>query len=168
MAFSGISRIGALVAVIAAANAVADGPAKKADASARRVTHIAQPLLTPDAWETNLRACATEFKVRPKCLTELLLQVPPRLLPNFESAAEQVTTELSKWIGKDELATVYQVKEQTLGEWMTVRSFVLEDSQGNVRLLRIAFRRVVGQWWLHAFRLVDGKDIEKALGIDAP
>ena len=155
-----------VVAVVAAPNSFADGPGKKVDASARRVTHIAQPLLTPDAWEADLQACAVEFKLRPKCVTDLLLRVPPRLLPTFESAAEQVTTELTKWIGKDELATVYRVKEQTLGEWMTVRYFVLEDSQGNVRLLRTVFRKVVGEWWLHAFRLVDRDEVEKELGIE--
>lgn len=166
MAFPGISRISVVVAMVAATSALADGPGKKVDASARRVTHIAQPLLTPDAWEADLQSCAVEFKVRPKCLTELLLRVPPRLLPTFENAAEQVTTELSKWIGKDELSTVHRVKEQTLGEWMTVRYFVLEDSQGNVRLMRIAFRKVVGEWWLHSFRLVDRDDVEKELGIE--
>jgi len=155
-----------VVVVMAAAHAFADSPGKKVDASARRVTHIAQPLLTPDAWEADLQSCAVEFKVRPKCLTELLLRVPPRLLPTFESAAEQVTSELTKWIGKDELATVYRVKEQTLGEWMSVRYFVLEDSQGNVRLLRTVFRKIVGEWWLHSFRLVDRDDVEKELGIE--
>ncbi len=166
MTFPGLLRLGVLVAVIAAANAFADSPGKKVDAAARRVTHIAQPLQSPDAWEADLQSCAVDFKLRPKCMTELLLRVPPRLLPTFESTAEQVTTELTKWIGKDELATVYRVKEQTLGEWMTVRYFVLEDSQGNVRLLRIAFRKVLGEWWLHSFRLVDRDDVEKELGLE--
>lgn len=155
-----------VVAMTAAGPGFADPPTKKVDAAARRAPAIAQPVASPDAWETELQACVLEFKARPKCLTELLLRVPPRQLPLFEVDAERVTTELTRWVGKDELANLYRVKEQTLGEWMVMRHYVLEDSQGNVKVLRISFRRVLGEWWLHAFRLVDREEVEKELGID--
>jgi hypothetical protein len=147
------------------------GSPARADAPlARRVvtrpTVIGQPLVHPDAWETDLQACAPEFKSRPRCATELLLRVPPRLLPTFEQPAELVTTELTRWVGKDELVNVFRVKERQLGEWMIVRHYVLEDSQGNVRLLRVSFRRVLGEWWLHAFRLYDRDDVDRELGLD--
>lgn len=163
---SWLQRVGACVAVTLAMPSFADPPAKKLDVSARRGTVIAQPMLSPDAWETDLQACVLEFKARPKCMTEQLLRVQPRLVPTFESEAERVTAELTRWLGKDDLATLYRVKEQTLGEWMTIRHFILEDSQGNVRLLKISFRRVLGEWWLQGFKLVDREDIEKELGID--
>ncbi|MBL8923897.1 MAG: hypothetical protein JNJ54_33890 [Myxococcaceae bacterium] len=155
-----------LMAVLAG-EALADPPAKKVDAAmTRRGSPIAQPLVHPDAWETDLQACALEFKARPRCLTELLLRVPPRQLPLFESEAEKLTAELTRWIGKDDLATVYRVKQLTLGEWMIVRHYVLEDSQGNVKVVKVSFRRVLGEWWLHAFKLIDRDDVEKELGID--
>ena len=149
-----------------AGRAVADAPSKKVDAAMTRRSSIAQPLASPDAWETDLQACTLEFKARPRCLTDLLLRVPPRLLPLFESEAEKLTTELTRWVGKDDLATLYRVKELTLGEWMVVRHYVLEDSQGNVKLLKVSFRRVLGEWWLHAFKLIERDDVEKELGID--
>ncbi|MDX2015318.1 MAG: hypothetical protein SFW67_34315 [Myxococcaceae bacterium] len=147
------------------------GAPARADAPiARRVhtrpTVIGQPLVHPDAWETDLQACTLEFKPRPRCLTDLLLRVPPRLLPTFEQPAELVTTELTRWLGKDELANVFRVKERQLGEWMIVRHYVFEDSQGNVRLVRVSFRRVLGEWWLHAFRLYDREDVDRELGLD--
>jgi hypothetical protein len=144
----------------------ADPPARKVEVSARRGSLIGHPMLNPDGWEADLQACVLEFKARPKCLTEQLLRVPPRQVPVFEADAEHVTTEITKWLGKDELATLYRVREQPLGEWMSVRHFVLEDSQGNVRLLKVSFRRVLGEWWLHGFKLVDRDDIEKELGIE--
>lgn len=155
-----------VLALVVAGAARADEGAKKLDVSARRVITPPVTLTSPDAWEAELQACAALFKARPACLTELLQRVPPRQVPTFEGEAERLTTELTRWLGKDSLATLYRVKELTLGEWMAVRHYVLEDTQGNVRLLRISFRRVVGQWWLHAFRLVDRDDVEKELGLE--
>lgn len=157
--------VGLLVCVVLAAGAVAwgDPPAR---AVTKKTTIIGQPMVHPDAWETDLLACAPDFKQRPRCLTDQLLRVPPRLLPTFESPAEQLTNELLKWIGKDELVNVFRVKERQLGEWMVVRHYVLEDSQGNVRLVRVSFRRVLGEWWLHAFRLYDREAVDRELGLD--
>lgn len=127
---------------------------------------IAQPMLRPETWETELDACVLEFKTRPRCLTELLLRVPPSQVALFAPEAERLTNELIRWLGKDELWTAYRVKTLALGEWMSVRHYVLEDGQGNVRLLRVSFRRIVGEWWLHAFRLVERADVEKELGLE--
>jgi hypothetical protein len=158
---------GVLLAVLTTAGSPMADPPKKIDAAmTRRPSTIAQPMVSPDAWETDFHACTLEFKARPRCLTDLLLRVPPRLLPLFEGEAEKLTTEITRWVGKDELATLYRVKELTLGEWMVVRHYVLEDSQGNVKVLKVSFRRVLGEWWLHAFKLIDRDDVEKALGID--
>lgn len=127
---------------------------------------IAQPMLKPETWETELDACVLEFKLRPRCLTELLLRVPPRQVSLFEPEAERLTAELVRWLGKDELWAAYRVKTVELGEWMSVRHYVLEDAQGNVRLVRVSFRRIVGAWWLHAFRLVERAELEKELGLE--
>jgi len=160
-----LPRLVVVLLTLGAGVASADGPGKKIDASVRR-SQVAQPLVSPDAWEAELQACLPDFKARPKCLTELLLRVPPRLVPTFETEAERLTVELTRWVGKDELATLYRAKELTLGEWMAVRFLVLEDSQGNVRLLKVSFRKVLGEWWLHGFRLVDRDDVEKELGLE--
>jgi hypothetical protein len=124
------------------------------------------PITSADAWETELAACVPVFKLKPKCLTELFLRVPPRQLPLFEEEAERLSTEVSRWLGKDELVAHYRVKEAVLGEWMTIRHYVLEDSRGNVRLMRVGFRRVLGEWWVHGARLFDKTELEKELGLD--
>jgi hypothetical protein len=30
----------------------------------------------------------------------------------------------------------------------------------------VTFRRVLGEWWLHAFRLYDRDEVDKELGLD--
>jgi hypothetical protein len=151
------------VSVSAGAPAWADPPTRPV---IKKPTIIGQPMVHPDAWEADLLACVPDFKARPRCLTDQLQRVPPRLLPTFEGPAERLTNELLKWIGKDELVNVFRVKERQLGEWMLVRHYVLEDSQGNVRLVRFSFRRVLGEWWLHAFRLYDREEVDRELGLD--
>jgi len=124
------------------------------------------PIASADAWETELAACVPVFKLKPKCLNELFLRVPARQLALFEEEAERLSTEVSRWLGKDELAAHYRVKEVVLGEWMTIRHYVLEDTRGNVRLMRVGFRRVLGEWWVHGVRLFDKHELEKELGLE--
>ncbi len=137
-----------------------------AAAAPPKVTTAGRPIVSAEAWETELSACLPLFKVKPRCFTELFLRVPPRQLSLFESEAERLTSDLSRWVGKDELSTFYRVKEQVLGEWMTVRHYVLEDTQGNVRLIRVSFRRMAAEWWVQGVRLFDKDELEKELGLD--
>lgn len=161
-----VVRLVGWVLLTSAVSTRADPPVRQPVQVVKKGSPIGQPLVHPDAWETDLQACLPEFKQRPKCLTDLLLRVPPRLISTFEGPAERLTAELTRWIGKDDLLNLYKVKERQLGEWMLVRHYVIEDSQGNVRLVRVTFRRVLGDWWLHAFRLYDRDEVDKELGLD--
>ncbi len=133
----------------------------------QRTLHPVEPLIDPDAWETSFRVCAKTFSTAPSCLGLLLTRVPAPLQASFEVEAEAAIDELTRWLDADELLTVYRVKHELLGEWMERRWYILEDSSGNVRLLQISFRRVLGNWWLHAFRLVDRDEIERELGLES-
>ncbi|MCA3014112.1 MAG: hypothetical protein INH41_17155 [Myxococcaceae bacterium] len=129
-------------------------------------TVAGQPTLHPDAWETDVNACLGVFKQRPRCLTEQFLRVPQRELSTFEPPAVQLTETLKRWLGRDDVAALYRVKDRQLGEWMIVRHFVIESSEGSVRLVRVSFRRILGQWWVHGFRLFDRDEIDRELGLD--
>lgn len=158
-------RIPWLVAALCLSAEVRADERKPLQAEARRSTAGA-PIANADAWETELAACVPVFKAKPKCMTDLFLRVPPRQLTLFESEAERIATELSRWVGKDELSTYYRVKEAVLGEWMTIRHYVLEDTRGNVRLVRVSFRRMAGEWWVQGVRLFDKDELEKELGLE--
>jgi hypothetical protein len=141
------------------------GPAA-AQPAAPKGSVAGQPTLHPDAWETDVHACLGVFKRRPRCLTEQLLRVPQRELATFEAPAVQLTETLTRWLGRDDFANLYRVKERQLGEWMIVRHFVLEASEGSARLVRVSFRRILGQWWVNGFRLFEREEIDRELGLD--
>lgn len=160
-------RLLSALAVCTLAGAVHADERKPLQAAVRSsVTTAGRPIANADAWETELAACVPIFKLKPRCFTELFLRVPPRQLSLFEGEAERLTSDLSRWVGKDELVTFYRVKELVLGEWMTVRHYVLEDTQGNVRLIRVSFRRMASEWWVQGVRLFDKDELEKELGLE--
>jgi len=67
--------------------------------------------------------------------------------------ADQVEMFFIKWLDTEVVENVYKTQHRDIGEFVSYRNYIIEDSSASVVLLEMTYRRILGKWHVMSFNI---------------
>jgi hypothetical protein len=117
------------------------------------VTYAGEAAQSPDAVENELRACLMKIEKPSSCMESVLAK---KILPGnaqLASVASQMDVLLQKWLDKESIYAVHQIRTKKSGDIYESRAYFIEDTSGALMTFNLAMLKRLGKWYVLKFNL---------------
>ncbi len=106
-----------------------------------------------EIFELSLINCFKSMPSNSACLAELIKDHLPEGNDTIKPIADQVEVFFLKWLDKESVENIYKTGRRDIGEFISYRNYIIEDSSASVILLEMTYRKVLGKWFVMNFNI---------------
>jgi len=106
-----------------------------------------------EIFELSLYNCFKGMPTNNACLSELIKDYLPDGNEAIRPIADQVEMFFIKWLDTEVVENVYKTQHRDIGEFVSYRNYIIEDSSASVVLLEMTYRRILGKWHVMSFNI---------------
>ncbi len=106
-----------------------------------------------EIFELSLINCFKSMPSNSTCLAGLIKDHLPDGNDSIKPVADQVEMFFIKWLDKESVENFYKTGHRDIGEFISYRNYIIEDSSASVILLEMTYRQVLGKWFVMNFNI---------------
>lgn len=121
-----------------------------------------EPIGNLERFESDVTQCIANATKSSRCIESY---VTKSVLPgneNLLSVAKQADGLLVQWLDKDKVFAVHPISVKSTGDLFQKRTYMIEDTSGNLMVFNFSVIKRLGKWYLFSFDVNSNSDVVAA------